>query len=143
MNAKIYCEHRWVHPHENLHYAVTLRTSDPPSGYDFIPRLHATYGKPFVTVLIGEAWMGDEPLQGEPEMSETAARHFVEQRLNIWQGLGLFGPHLSQELSWQASEALALFRAATTSEQHPRVEEADGDNLTVTPAHGNGHGYVL
>lgn len=138
MNAKVYCEHRWVHTHENLHYAVTLRTSAPPTGYDFIPRLHATYGKPFATVLIGEEWMGDEPLQGEPGMSETAARHFVEQRLNIWQRLGLFGPHLSQEVSLQGSEAVALFRNAFAD-----VPGAHHSEVMREPEHDNGLGYPL
>jgi hypothetical protein len=113
MNAKIYCEHHWVHPYDNLHYEVSLKTSAPATGYGFIPRLHAIYGQPFVTVMIGGDWMGDEPLQGDPAMTEMAAWQFVDQRLKIWEGFGLFGPHLSQELSLRGSEvALALFRNA-------------------------------
>jgi hypothetical protein len=139
MNAKIYGEHHWVHTHETLHYNLTVRTLAAPSGYRVMPQVQAAYGKPFVTVLIGEEWMGDEPLQGDPEMTETAARHFVERRLKMWENLGLFGPYLSQELSLRGSEALALFRAATTIEKHQHVGESDGDDFATTPEHG----YIL
>jgi hypothetical protein len=139
MNAKIFCEHRWVHTHEGLHYEIIVRTSAPPTGYHFVPNIQVTYGKPFVTVLIGEEWMGDEPLRGGPEMSETAARCFVEQRLKIWQSLGLFGPHLSQEAAFQGSEALALFRNALAG-----VQGAHSDNVTmITSDRGNSLGYTL
>lgn len=80
----------------------------PPTGYRFTSRgRQAAYGRPLIRVHIGGQWMGDVPLHGEPEMRETAARRFVEQRLKIWQNLGLFGPHLSQEAALRGSGARA------------------------------------
>ena len=139
MNAKLYCEHQWVHPYENLHYEATLKTSAPASGYGLIPRLHAIEGQPFATVLIGGDWMGDEPLQGDPAMTEMAARRFVDQRLKIWEGFGLLGSHLSQELSLRGSEqALALFRNALAG-----VQKARRDEVKAEAGHGNGLGGGL
>jgi hypothetical protein len=70
-----------------------------------------------ITVLIGGHWMGDEAFQGAPEIAETDAQQYVEQNLNAWELLRLFGPHLSQELSLQSSDALALFRNALAGVQ--------------------------
>jgi hypothetical protein len=54
MNAKLSCEPHRVHIHKNLHYEVTVRTSALQPAQCFVPQAHATYGKPSVTVLMGE-----------------------------------------------------------------------------------------
>jgi hypothetical protein len=36
-------------------------------------------------------------INGDPEISERAARDYVQQKLITWEQLGLFGAHLSRE----------------------------------------------
>jgi len=70
-----------------------------PSGVALSLRPEPTYGEPFITVLIGEEAMGIERLHGDPEISEAAARGYVQRNLKSWEYIGLFGPHLSQEVA--------------------------------------------
>ena len=139
MNAKIYCEHCWVHPHKNLNYEVLVKTMALPTGYRFTLRgMQAAYGRPLIRVRIGGQWMGDMTLYGEPEVSETAARRFVEGHLKALEQIGLFGPHLSQEAAVYGSEALALFRNALA-----RVQGAHNDGAMIKPGHANSRRYTL
>lgn len=79
MNAKIHCEHRWVHTHEDLHYEVTVRAWAASTGFRFASGgLQVTFGRPVITVLIGGHWMGDEAFEGNPEIAETDAPQYVE-----------------------------------------------------------------
>ena len=144
MSAKIYCEHRWLHPHKDRHYEVTVKTMALPTGYRFTAQgMQPAYGRPLIRVHLGGQWMGDVALHGEPEMAEMAARRFVERHLKIWEQVGLIGPHLSQEIALQGSEARTRFQAARADEKPRPVGESEGNNVPICPEHGNSLCYLL
>ena len=144
MSAKIYCEHRWLHPHQDLHYEVSVKTMALPTGYRFTAQgMQPAYGRPLIRVHLGGQWMGDVALQGEPAMTETAARRFVERHLKVWEQVGLIGPHLSQEAAVQGSEARTRSPAARANEQHQPGGNRRGNNVPICPEHGNSLCYLL
>jgi hypothetical protein len=88
MNAKIYCEHHWVHPHENLNYEVIVRTMAPPGGHRFTSEgMQATHARPLIRVFIGGQCMGVGPLEGNPDITKDFARHYVERNLKSWENV--------------------------------------------------------
>lgn len=98
MNAETYCEHHWVHPHENLTYEVIVRTMAAPTGHRLTSGgMQATHGGPLVRVFIGGQCMGVGPLEGNPAITKDFARHYVERNLKSWENAGSFGPHVSQQ----------------------------------------------